>query len=385
MAPRRKWKGKSDGTGKRRAMGLIAASAARRTFHTLDGLRGVAAAAVVTLHYQAALGTLLLPGAYLAVDLFFMMSGIVIAHAYDDKLAGGLTARRFLLMRFVRLFPLYFVAWAVATAVVVAALAAGMSTWRAQDMVPAALFGAAMLPNPVSPPGADLYPLNAPAWSLLWELAINLLYAATFRWLSLRVLLAVCGLSAFGVIALAAWHGDLDVGVRWSQWHGGAIRVSFAFTLGVILERWRRMGGLDGLAGAMPRVGVPAMLLLGTAAALALPARAGWAKDPALVLLVFPLLCAMAIARADRPQRVFAFLGLVSYPLYVIHIPLPYGPLVNAVTHAPLSAFAPYIGVTMMAASTGVAWLLARWFDPRARRFLAGRLLDNAAGRRSIA
>ena len=51
-------------------------------FDTLDLLRGVAATAVVTLHFSNIFGTPeLLPHAYLAVDLFFVLSGFVIAHA----------------------------------------------------------------------------------------------------------------------------------------------------------------------------------------------------------------------------------------------------------------------------------------------------------------
>ncbi|MFX8945840.1 acyltransferase family protein, partial [Acinetobacter baumannii] len=64
----------------------------RRSFATLDGLRGVAALLVV-YHHEHLAGIVGAPaGAYLAVDLFFLMSGFVIAHAYEARLEQGLSA-----------------------------------------------------------------------------------------------------------------------------------------------------------------------------------------------------------------------------------------------------------------------------------------------------
>ena len=58
----------------------------------LDGLRGIAAIAVMEFYFaifflpQAKLFDILpgLDGAYLAVDLFFMISGFVMAHVFHD-------------------------------------------------------------------------------------------------------------------------------------------------------------------------------------------------------------------------------------------------------------------------------------------------------------
>src|SRR5205085_12699808 len=79
----------------------------RRVFHTLDGLRGIAALAIVLRHCDGFFGADVLPGSYLAVDLFFVLSGFVIAFAYEDRLASGLSAWRFAWVRVVRLYPLY--------------------------------------------------------------------------------------------------------------------------------------------------------------------------------------------------------------------------------------------------------------------------------------
>ncbi len=59
------------------------ASPCRETrFEALDGLRGLAAVAVTVFHYSLYAGLNWVDGGPLAVDLFFVLSGLVIAHAY---------------------------------------------------------------------------------------------------------------------------------------------------------------------------------------------------------------------------------------------------------------------------------------------------------------
>jgi peptidoglycan/LPS O-acetylase OafA/YrhL len=88
---------------------------------SLDGLRGIAAVGVMIFHFnyfflpQAALTSMLpflrpvLDHAYLGVDLFFLMSGFVMAHVYGQKLASNWRAhwRDFATMRFARIYPLF--------------------------------------------------------------------------------------------------------------------------------------------------------------------------------------------------------------------------------------------------------------------------------------
>jgi peptidoglycan/LPS O-acetylase OafA/YrhL len=88
---------------------------------SLDGLRGIAAVGVMIFHFnyfflpQAALTSMLpfmrpiLDHAYLGVDLFFLMSGFVMAHVYGQKLSLNWRAhwRDFATVRFARIYPLF--------------------------------------------------------------------------------------------------------------------------------------------------------------------------------------------------------------------------------------------------------------------------------------
>ena len=86
--------------------GFIEQETRKRTFYGLDALRGIAAAVVVTRHAPALFGIGLFPNSSLGVDLFFVMSGFVIAHAYDQRIEKGLNWRQFLVIRAIRLYPL---------------------------------------------------------------------------------------------------------------------------------------------------------------------------------------------------------------------------------------------------------------------------------------
>ena len=89
---------------------LDASAAGKDHYLILDGLRGVAAVMVVLFHICEAYKpehplTQLINHGYLAVDFFFLLSGFVIAYAYDDRWqAMGL--RDFFKRRLIRLQPM---------------------------------------------------------------------------------------------------------------------------------------------------------------------------------------------------------------------------------------------------------------------------------------
>jgi peptidoglycan/LPS O-acetylase OafA/YrhL len=87
-------------------------SYARRVL-SLDGLRGIAAIVVMLFHFNIFfLPQARLPfvgRAYLAVDLFFLLSGFVMTHVYGHLLASNWRAHwpKFAIARFARIYPLF--------------------------------------------------------------------------------------------------------------------------------------------------------------------------------------------------------------------------------------------------------------------------------------
>lgn len=120
-------------------------------FHALGALRGVAAIGVVIFHFQHFFPPDSVPGGYLAVDLFFIMSGVVLSHAYEPRFQNGMGAREFMRARLIRLYPLYFLGFIAGTTAVVASfLGNNIEHWDAARLTVAIALAACMSPSACS-------------------------------------------------------------------------------------------------------------------------------------------------------------------------------------------------------------------------------------------
>jgi peptidoglycan/LPS O-acetylase OafA/YrhL len=350
---------------------LIAEREEKRVFTGLDGLRGVAAAFVAMRHISF-FHNLGVHGGYLAVDLFFVLSGFVIAHAYERRLAEGLSAQRFLALRYLRLWPVYVLGAALGLFAAYAQALPGRDNLTPTQVLHTAPFALLMLPGPHIK--AMLYPVNSVAWSLALELLVNLAYA--FLWRPLRdprVLAAAIAAAALWLIGAVVWFGKLDIGFLWTDAGGGLPRVAFSFTAGLALYRlYRARPWRSPLPAWAPLAILPPLFCL----------HLGEIVWPLIcVLIVFPVLVSVAAASEPRAPtaRVFAWLGAVSYPLYALHKPA--GELVTLwVRHiSPRDIHTPWIGVAFLALTLPACVLIERFYDRPVRRVLT-RLMDGAFG-----
>src|SRR6478672_5092554 len=78
-------------------------------YETLDGLRGVGALWVMFLHFAPSFGVPSPSHGYLAVDLFFCLSGFVLTKSYAERLKHGMGFAEWMSVRLIRLYPLYFI------------------------------------------------------------------------------------------------------------------------------------------------------------------------------------------------------------------------------------------------------------------------------------
>lgn len=343
----------------------------KASYPAFDALRGIAAILVVLYHAEYILGFALVPNGYLAVDLFFALSGFVIAHAYDARLAAGMGVGRFALMRMLRFWPLYLLGLALGVAVQGLYLAIGhdpaMKPWQIVAAIGSnAVFVPALFPTY----GNTLFPLNVVSWSLFFELVVNILYACLLPWLSRRVVGGIALVSGVGFAVAALLYGTTNVGWSSTEVWLGLLRTIFSFSAGVWLFR---------ADIALPRV--PLWLLMAVVTLfLSLPVSD--AGRPVLtllfILLVSPLMVA-AGARVEVPPRAAAFatlLGALSYPLYAIHKPLlSFANLAGKAADAP----GPLVVALYMAGVCGLCLLLDRWFDRPLRRHFSVRM-----GRRTL-
>jgi peptidoglycan/LPS O-acetylase OafA/YrhL len=333
-------------------------------FRLIDGMRGIAALAVVSLHWQAISAPwLYAANGGLAVDLFFLLSGIVIAHAYDDRIANGeLNASRFMLIRIIRFWPLYALGTLMGAAAVYVAMATGRDSHYNSYGDLAAAAGLTLLFVPQHW-GGSLYQLNTPFWSLLWELVANLAFVLFWRRLSVKVLVAVVAMGALGLITTGMIYGHLPAGSLWVTAATGPIRVMFSFFMGVLIYRTVPRGPVRSTwAGAI----CAAMLI----ALFAIRADA-WQPfyDLACVLLVFPA-AGWLVMRVDvrgATSRLFKALGDASYGVYVLHLPTLI--VVSWVaSHTGLGG--PPLFLACFIALVGGVLALDRWYDRPVRKWM---------------
>lgn len=284
-----------------------------RRFDTLDGMRGAAAIAVMLHHVEMLLlGTAFLRAGYLAVDFFFMLSGFVIASAYERRFAEGLTPQAFTWLRIKRLWPV------MAVGVIAGALAV-------RGMGPPELslrFAAQLAFLPVILGALPLYPLNGVEWSLFFELFANVVHSVFLKMATVRLLL-VLAVIALPLMAIAAWlNGNLGIGDRGVNFLGGFPRVLFSYTLGVILFRVRSRGFMLSVpvSGALLIATLPLVFLVdGFVRGVVSP----WIVDVLIAATLLPALVAVGAAASLSPrfQPAARILGALSYPLYAVHLP----------------------------------------------------------------
>lgn len=293
----------------------VATSPKKARFLTLDALRGAGAIAVMAGHAGIVLNAYMPPFMYLAVDMFFVLSGFVLAHAYDRKFAAGMSVTVFLKARVARLYPIYLVGLVLGLVSVAFANTHALTSARA---LLSFFFGLFALPSPPLERLGVLFPLNGPFWSLFFEFWVaNLIFALFWRQLRGRLLALVVLMSAGILAGLGLYLGTLDFGWTWHQLPGGFARVCFSFFAGVALSRFH--------ARQIWQPAVPSWAcLLVFAAVMLLPVQ-GFTKGPyevAIVLLIFPALIYFGAGAVERRPQIGKILGDASYAIYTVHRPL---------------------------------------------------------------
>lgn len=365
-------------------------------YHLLDALRGVAALIVIGYHISEGFATspadLAVNHGYLAVDFFFMLSGFVIAYAYDGRWGSGLSIWGFLKRRLIRLHPMV-------TAGVVLGVASfcaqGCTTWSGEHVsagwiVVSALLALCMIPavpgtGPEIRGNGEMFPINGPEWSLFFEYIGNIIYATLIRRLGTRALGVLTGFAGVCLILSGVYnisgYGGIGMGWTLSGWNfaGGMLRMMFAFSMGMLLQRTFR-------PRRVPYAFVICSLVL--VVLMAMPfvgsAEEPWMNglyDALCVTAVFPAVLyvgACGKPESERESRVCDFLGRLSYPLYIVHYPFMYL-LYDYVWSNGLSfgEALPQVAAAVVG-SIATAWILLRVYDTPVRKALAERFLKSS-------
>ncbi|CAN5915379.1 acyltransferase [soil metagenome] len=332
---------------------------------TLDAMRGLAAIAVILFHLDF-IGPFA-PSGYLAVDFFFLMSGFVIARAYEDRLSNGLTFTGFFIERMIRLYPVYILGLCIGLLRRVAQIATDHpDRLSISELGISTIFNLLMLPSPATD---EIAPINGPSWSLFFELIVNVVWATVLVKASRKILTTYVAFLALLLIAAITETGSAQPGWTWTELHYGFIRSFFGFGFGVLLSKLIQQ-----------RRTRPSLISVFAATALCVLLVAGVqpkyraAYDLISILVCFPIIVIAGIT-FNPPLQLKEFsrtLGDISYPLYLVH----FAPLFTISFLARKYDVSPLLWIPSFI--FGVCFLslyIARSYDVIARKYLSRILL----------
>lgn len=291
--------------------------------HGLDSLRGIAALSVVGLHAAAVFREVppWFAKGYLGVDFFLMLSGYLMARITEPRIAAGAPPLAFMTARYRRFWPV----------VALGSLIGVPYLWIRTQGDPA-WFAGALVANLVFVPfPADrlIFPLNVPAWTILFELLANALHVFVLWRLATRHLALLALILIALTLGVVIDYGSLDVGARPSSVAYAVPRVLLAYTIGMLLWRYRGAELALPLPGWLALIAMPAAIL-----ASWYSGYRHWSFDLAFVVLLCPMVIATALNIA-RGSALGQFSGDVAFPLFAAHVPVleaarlaGYGPLV---------------------------------------------------------
>jgi peptidoglycan/LPS O-acetylase OafA/YrhL len=350
----------------------------KQHYQVLDGLRGTAALTVVVFHVLEMLwGEPVdnpLHHAYLAVDFFFMLSGFIVGHAYDDRLPR-MGFVQFMRVRVRRLQPL---AWL--------GLAIGLVGYLLDPFAPnqhTAPLGSILLtfglmlftlPSPALPNRfTETHSLNGPTWTLMQEYLANIVYGLVGPRLGKRGLAGVVAIAGIVLVAVASRLNHLGTGWGWDNMWVAPVRTAFPFFAGLLLHRlgarWKSPLGF----------GLLSLILLAVFAAPFAPTRGAiklnGLMEAGFIILVFPVVIAAGAAAqaGGRLKRLCEFSGAISYPLYITHYPFIYIFGHWVWTTQPPRQQVAWVGAGVIVLVIALAWAAMRFFDTPVRAWLGRR------------
>ena len=280
-------------------------------------LRGLAALAVVVFHARDEVDGVgiethlphLIGGAF-GVDVFFVISGLVMVHASVPLFGTASSALPFFAKRLARIVPLY---WAVTLLFILLNPEAARGDLGQHSFAQFVGLSLAFVPYlaPVNEISAPVYPLG---WTLDYEMAFYLCFALVIA-LPRRSAVAILSLG-FAALAAARLLTPLPY---WLDYLGSSQILEFVAGLLIAemaLSGWR-----------LPRSAAAALVLIGLAAMLALApftdvwwgSWRGFAWGLPAATIVGGLALSPPTGAPGPIRRWFERLGDASYALYLVH------------------------------------------------------------------
>jgi peptidoglycan/LPS O-acetylase OafA/YrhL len=352
----------------------------KQHYNILDGLRGVAALAVVLFHFMEIAysdsGRNFISHGFLAVDFFFCLSGFVIGYAYDGRI-GKMGIVEFFKSRLIRLHPL------VISGSVLGLLFFLFDPFGSHpeligvgNLILIFLCSVFLIPFPVmAERSLNLFGLNAPSWSLFWEYVANIFYAFILYKISRRYLILLTLLSAAGLCMVGYRAGSLLGGWAGANFWDGCVRISYSFLAGLLVYRSNWI-----IKTKLGFIGMSVLLVL----SFLIPfSNWNWLVEPVIVIFYFPLLIALGAGAqlTTRLKKLCVFSGKISYPLYMTHYAVMWMFMNYYNSHKVNTTQLFFIITTGAFLLVGASYLMMKVYDSPIRNYLTEKRKERKKGK----
>jgi peptidoglycan/LPS O-acetylase OafA/YrhL len=302
---------------------------------SLEGWRGVVALLVVNFHLYALFSSQQIAAyGYLGVDFFFILSGFIIARQYEAAIATrSITFTQFAVRRLARLYPLYIFSIALflyINATMVAPQLAAMGTkaieyGKGPETGWMVIVQLLMLSNISDMPA----PWNSAAWSVSVEWIVNLLFfAIIFIFRKIPTLLLGLAIIYCTIYLMIVSPDTLNLYIATQPLFNPTIaRGIVGFSIGMLICRYHHSFPV------LTPFKLLVMELVFMFATWQLIMMHGQpfpiSIDYVFQLVLFPALIILSLYPNGLMSTLvsswpFAFLGRISYSLYLLHIPMVY-------------------------------------------------------------
>ncbi|MDE1166572.1 MAG: acyltransferase [Pseudomonas sp.] len=327
---------------------------------SLQALRALAAWVVVCHHFMqiffdfhasGPIGQFFVDRGAVGVDIFFVISGLVIFLSTQDK---DMPAGRFLLNRAIRIVPAY---WLYTLLMGLMIVLVGQQMPHQVVDLPHFLLSLLFIPSE-NPGGYGLYPTLNVGWTLNYEMFFYLLFSLVFL-VPQRHRALVVAAALFAVCEVVSRYGVL------SRFY--ANNIVYEFLLGIAIG-WAYRRGWVGQG-----LWIPLLLIAASLVAIynldASDRLLHWGVPSAFIVLA-----CIALEPWFKGNRVLKVLGDCSYSVYLIHVLVLYGGwfVSERLSISPYVVFAFCVPLIALMSWTSYVWIETRlyrrmkgWADAR--------------------
>lgn len=297
-------------------------------FRSLDTLRGIAALAICLYHAHSIFGLdVLIPHAYLAVDLFFVLSGFILVQRYAPEIASNskkISLSDFAIIRLARLYPLYLLVSIIGALYFAAWLFVnGQLFANLKNYILAIINSIIAIPylaKPFDEVGA-IFPFATQAWSIFWEIIVSLAFYFHIRYKNnYAFLISIISFCIFIIQTFAS--NTIDGGWQAQNFFIGGLRAFTGFFMGVFTaEIYAQIQNYNRKTKHNVFEFFTFVFLALTMAYCIFSKKSHFTTEACLIFVGFPTIV-IGAAGSQAPilnNKIGDFFGKISFSIYLLH------------------------------------------------------------------